>query len=263
MSTPPRQSGIDNGLRAEESWRVFKIMAEFVEGFETLGALAPAISVFGSARTPPENAYYRQAEELGAKLARKGLAVITGGGPGIMEAANKGAAEAGGCSVGLNIALPRERGPNPYQTIKLDFDYFFCRKVMFVKYARAFVIFPGGFGTMDECFESLTLIQTLKIEPFPVICIGTEFWSGLHAWMCDVMRDRFATISPADVDLLRLTDDLDEAVDMIERYMRGELDMPPGYEPEPDGKARPIGEGTRSGVKVRRSGPGGASPGHD
>ncbi len=161
---------------ARESWRVFKIMSEFVEGFETLSTLPPGVSIFGSARTQPGHPDYENARILAADLAKRGHAVITGGGPGIMEAANRGAHEAGGISVGLNIALPHEQEPNPYQTVRLDFDYFFCRKVMFVKYARSFVIFPGGFGTMDEFFESLTLIQTLKIDPFPVICIGTKFW---------------------------------------------------------------------------------------
>ncbi|MEO1129062.1 MAG: TIGR00730 family Rossman fold protein [Planctomycetota bacterium] len=243
-----------NGTAGAEAWRVFRIMAEFVEGFETLSGVPAAVSVFGSARTKPEDPVYRQAEQLGAKLAQSGLAVITGGGPGVMEAANKGAWEAGGCSVGLNIALPMEQMPNPYQTIKLDFDYFFCRKVMLVKYARAFVIFPGRFGTMDEFFESLTLIQTHKIDPFPVICVGTSFWSGLVDWVRQTMHQSFATISPEDLDLVRLTDDLDEVVDVIQRHIRGEPVMPEAY-PTPEDGTRPTGEGTRPGVKVRRSAP--------
>jgi uncharacterized protein (TIGR00730 family) len=256
MTTPPNSVPTPpaNGTTAAESWRVFRIMSEFVEGFETLSALPPAVSVFGSARTTPEHPVYHQAEQLGSMLAREGLAVITGGGPGVMEAANKGAFEAGGCSVGLNIALPMEQMPNPYQTIKLDFDYFFCRKVMFVKYARAFVIFPGGFGTMDEFFESLTLIQTHKIDPFPVICVGTDFWSGLVDWVKRTLNESYSTISPHDLDLVRLTDDLDEVVEIIQRYLRGESVMPAAY-PTPEDGTRPTGEGTRPGVKVRRSAP--------
>ncbi|MCA9292937.1 MAG: TIGR00730 family Rossman fold protein [Phycisphaerales bacterium] len=236
-----------------ESWRVFKIMAEFVEGFETLSALPPAVSIFGSARTPRTSPIYKQAEECAAKLARLGHPIITGGGPGIMEAANKGAFEAGGVSVGLNIALPREQEPNPFQTIKLDFDYFFARKVMFVKYARAFIIFPGGFGTMDEFFEALTLIQTYKIDPFPVICLDTNFWRGLHDWVQQTMGKEYHTISPDDMDLVWGTDDVDEAVEEVDNFLCG---RPCRHIPERfmlsvlDGHT---GEGTRHGIKVRRS----------
>lgn len=236
-----------------ESWRVMKIMSEFVEGFEALADLPPAVSVFGSARTPMEHEVYQQAEAFGGLLAKRGLAVITGGGPGVMEAANRGAWYAGGVSVGLNIALPREQVPNPYQTIKLDFNYFFCRKVMFVKYARAFVIFPGGFGTMDEFFEALTLIQTLKIDPFPVVCIGTEFWKGMYEWVCRVMRDEFATISPEDLDLVTLTDDIEHAAEIVDDFIKGRTKPPHTY-PTPTGPAgRITGEGTREGVRVRAS----------
>ncbi|MEM8834768.1 MAG: TIGR00730 family Rossman fold protein [Planctomycetota bacterium] len=226
-----------------ESWRVLKIMSEFVDGFETLATLPPAVSIFGSARTPPTDPVYEQARALAAEFATRGLAVITGGGPGIMEAANRGACDAGGVSVGLNIALPHEQEPNPYQTIKLDFNYFFCRKVMFVKYARAFVIFPGGFGTMDEFFEALTLIQTDKIAPFPVVCVGTEFWSGLHDWIRATLRDHYKTIGADDLDLVVLTDDIQHAADVCEQYIRAHEEE---LEPEP-------GEGTREGIKVRRT----------
>ncbi len=230
--------------KLSESWRVFKIMAEFVDGFETLANLPPAVSVFGSARTPPDNAIYKQAERAARRLAELGYPVITGGGPGVMEAANKGACEAGGISVGLNIALPHEQMPNPYQTIKLDFDYFFCRKVMFLKYARAFLIFPGGFGTMDECFEALTLMQTEKIDPFPVVLVGTDYWSGLLDWIRSVMGDRFSNISPGDLDLVTLTDDVEEAIERIHGFMS-----------QSDRRATHFdsGEGTRTGIKSRRS----------
>lgn len=236
-----------------ESWRVLKIMSEFVEGFEALADLPPAVSVFGSARTPPDHAVYLQAEALGRSLAKRGLAVITGGGPGVMEAANKGAWYAGGTSVGLNIALPREQMPNPYQNIKLDFNYFFCRKVMFVKYARAFIIFPGGFGTMDEFFEALTLIQTLKIDPFPVVCVGSSFWSGLHDWVCRVMRDEFQTISPEDLDLVTLTDDPEHAAQIVDDFICGRSKPPRQYTAPTGPAGRMTAEGTREGVRVRTS----------
>ncbi len=240
---------------AAESWRVFKIMGEFVEGFETLSRLPPGVSIFGSARTPPGDPMYKQAEECAAKLARLGHPVITGGGPGIMEAANKGAYEAGGCSVGLNIALPHEQMPNPYQTIKLDFEYFFCRKVMFVKYAHAFIIFPGGFGTLDEFFESLTLMQTFKIAPFPIVCIGRDFWKGLHDWVRGTLGDQFKTISMDDMELVKGTDDIDEAVEMVHGHIIGTraLDIPERF--LADGAREASGEGTRKGVKSRRTAP--------
>jgi len=241
---------------AHESWRVFKIMAEFVEGFETLSTLPPGVSIFGSARTPAGHSDYENARLLAADLAKRGHAIITGGGPGIMEAANRGAHEAGGISVGLNIALPHEQQPNPYQTVKLDFNYFFCRKVMFVKYARSFIIFPGGFGTMDEFFESLTLIQTLKIDPFPVICIGTEFWRGLHDWIGTTLRDKYRTISENDLDLVTFTDDLEEAAQIVEDFISGKSELGRMYPTFVEGQGRrPAGEGTREGVKSRRSAP--------
>lgn len=239
------------GRLAAESWRVFRIMAEFVNGFETLGALPEAVSFFGSARTPRSHPVYAAAQECAAKLARRGHGVITGGGPGVMEAANKGAMEAGGVSVGLNIALPQEQAPNAYQTHELVFDYFFCRKVMFVKFARGFIIFPGGFGTMDEFFESLTLIQTLKVDPFPVVCFDSNYWKGLMDWLRGTVLEQYAAISPEDADLFRITDDVDEAVEIFDRFI---LDK---RRTEPAPVVHPIvqktGEGTRHGVTRRPS----------
>lgn len=202
-----------------DPWRVFRIMSEFVEGFGTLAGLPPAVTVFGSARTQPSDPYYRFAEELGAGLARAGFAVITGGGPGVMEAANKGAREAGGISVGLNIQLPFEQAPNPYVTVSLSFNYFFARKTMFAKYAEAFVVFPGGFGTLDELFEALTLIQTDKLKHFPVVLLGSEYWDGLLTWIRDRMLAE-GKISAEDLDLLTITDSVDDAVDLVVRYHR-------------------------------------------
>jgi len=203
---------------AEETWRVFRIMAEFVEGFETMARVPPGVSVFGSARCGPDDPYYLQAQRLGGELVKQGLAVITGGGPGIMEAANKGAFEAGGESVGLNIYLPKEQLANQYQTVSLDFRYFFCRKVMFVKYAVAFVCFPGGFGTMDEFLESMTLIQTGKADRFPVILFGSEFWKPLLDWMRGVQMERHHYIDAGDLDLCEVTDDVDRTVERIVDY---------------------------------------------
>ncbi len=193
-------------------------MAEFVEGFETMSAIGPAVSIFGSARTSTTHPYYLAAEAVAREFARRKLAVITGGGPGIMEAANKGAYEAGGVSIGLNIQLPHEQKPNPYQTIPLDFRYFYARKVMFVKYASALVCFPGGFGTMDELFEILTLIQTHKIEPTPVVLFGTEYWRGLFDWLKGTMQES-QYISAGDTDIFRMTDSTDEAVQWVTQAM--------------------------------------------
>ncbi len=200
----------------EETWRIFRIMAEFVEGVDDLSGIGPAVSVFGSARTAPDRPYYPQAVQLGRMLVENGYSVITGGGPGIMEAANKGAFEAGGTSVGLNICLPHEQEGNPYQTISIEFHYFFVRKVMFVRYADAFVCFPGGFGTMDEFFESMTLIQTGKVPQMPVVLVGTDFWNPLLDWLRGTMLEQFGNISPGDMDLFHVTDDLEETV----RYIR-------------------------------------------
>jgi uncharacterized protein (TIGR00730 family) len=237
----------------QESWRVFKIMSEFVEGFEVLSDLPPAVTVFGSARTKPDHPTYQQAQQLAARLAEAEYAVITGGGPGIMEAANRGAFEAGGVSVGLNISLPHEQQPNDYQSIELNFHYFFCRKVMFVKYARAFVIFPGGFGTLDELLESLTLIQTLKIDPFPVICVGTDYWTGLVDWMRSTLQEKYETIGPDDLDLFRVTDDLDEVMTLVKEGMEGKCVLPDSYPATIPGASGSLtAEGTRKGVFPRR-----------
>lgn len=237
-----------------ESWRVLRIMSEFVEAFDTLSRIAPAVSVFGSARTLPDDKYYHLAVECGAKLAEKGFAVITGGGPGIMEAANKGAAQAGGSSVGLNITLPMEQMPNPYQNIELDFRYFFVRKVMFVKYARGFIIFPGGFGTMDEFFEALTLIQTLKVVPFPVVLIGRQFWSGMLDWIARVMDAEYHTISPEDFNLFSVTDDVDEAVNIVYETHIGTRQIAQQLPRFATDESVPTGEGTRTGVDPRKTG---------
>src|SRR3954454_10367818 len=175
----------------QDTWRIFRIMAEFVEGFEVMAPVKKGVSIFGSARTAPSDPYYKAAEETARLLAKAGFSVITGGGPGIMEAANKGAFEAGGTSIGLNIMLPQEQEGNRYQTISLDFHYFYARKVMFTKYANAFVCFPGGYGTLDETFETLTLIQTLKVEAFPIILYGSEYWGGLHEWIDRVVKPSF------------------------------------------------------------------------
>jgi len=197
-----------------DPWRVLRIQSEFVEGFGALAELGPGVAVFGSARTLPEDPYYEKAEQLGRKLADAGFAVITGGGPGTMEAANKGAFEAGGVSVGLGIELPFESGLNEWVDVGVNFRYFFARKTMFVKYSRGFVALPGGLGTFDELFEALTLVQTQKVTSFPVVLIGAEYWSGLLDWLRGtVLAD--GKISEADLDMLAVTDDVDEAVSMM------------------------------------------------
>jgi len=194
-----------------DPWRVMRIQSEFVEGFGALAELGPAISVFGSARSKPGDADYTAAEEIGTKLVQAGVAVITGGGPGVMEAANKGAAEAGGVSVGLGIELPHEQGVNEYANIGLNFRYFFVRKTMFVKYAQGFIVLPGGFGTFDELFESLTLVQTRTITRFPIVLFGHAYWDGLVDWLRDVVAAD-GKISETDLDLITVTDDVDEAL---------------------------------------------------
>jgi len=226
-------------------------MSEFVEGFDTLERLPPAVTVFGSARTDPADPMYVAAREVGGALARAGLAVVTGGGPGIMEAANRGAFEAGGRSVGMNIVLPMEQDPNAYQTDELMFEYFFVRKVMLVKYARAFVIFPGGFGTLDEFFEAMTLMQTLKIRPFPLILYGSAFWAEPVAWIRTVMVERFKTVSHSDLSLFQLVDTPEAAMGLIRSAMDGTYET---LLPSVIGTAaRETGEGTRRGVHPRRS----------
>lgn len=247
------QSGHKDALR-HESWRVLRIMSEFIDAFDTLARIGPAVSVFGSARTQPGEKYYREAVDCGAKLVSKGFTVITGGGPGIMEAANKGALEAGGTSVGLNITLPMEQQPNPFQNVELDFRYFFVRKVMFVKYARGFIIFPGGFGTMDEFFESLTLIQTLKVVPFPVVLIGTHFWKDLLEWFRKTLDQGYHTISPKDFDLFHLTDDVEEAVDIVFETHIGKRKAAEALPRFAGDTMEPMGEGTRGGVPPRKVG---------
>lgn len=199
-----------------DTWRVFRIMGEFVEGFDELATLNRGISIFGSARSKPEDPDYAAAQETAALLAKEGFAVITGGGPGIMEAANRGAFEAGGLSIGCNIELPFEQRPNPYQTRSLTFKYFFVRKMMFVKYSLGFVIFPGGFGTFDELFEALTLIQTKKIRDFPVVLFGTTYWTGLLNWIRDVVL-RDGKIAEHDLKLFHITDSPEEVVRIVTR----------------------------------------------
>ena len=197
-----------------DTWRVLRIMGEFVNGFDTLAHVGAAVTMFGSARTTPEDQQYKAAQETGALLVRAGFAVITGGGPGIMEAANRGAFEAGGLSIGCNIELPFEQKPNPYLTRYMRFKYFFVRKTMFVKYSTAFIIFPGGYGTLDELFEALTLIQTHKIKNFPVVLFGSHYWNGMIEWLEDVMLKE-AKISQSDLRMLRITDSPAEAVEII------------------------------------------------
>lgn len=210
-------SYIINELKKEESWRLFRIIGDFIDGFEIMPDLQPSVTVFGSARVKEGEMYYERAMELGSKLAEKGFTVVTGGGPGIMEAANRGAFEVGGNSVGLNIKLPEEQKPNPYLTHSLSFHYFFARKVMLVKYATAFVLFPGGYGTLDEFFETITLIQTGKLKPFPVILYGKEYWEGLYFWL----KDKVATegyIDREDLIIFHMTDEIDKVVDIIEKF---------------------------------------------
>jgi uncharacterized protein (TIGR00730 family) len=246
-----------------DAWRIFRIMAEFVEGFEVMGKVGRAVSIFGSARTRPDSPYYKAAEEIARQLAGKGLAVITGGGPGIMEAANKGALEAGGTSVGLNISLPQEQEGNRYQTVSLDFHYFYARKVMFTKYAAAFVCMPGGFGTMDELFEILTLIQTLKVEAFPVVLYGTDYWGGLAEWLNKCLKPHY--VDPEDVDIFRMVDTPTDAVRLVLEGLKKPwwrpLDDELHRQSAKSGQAGPpiagakadTGEGTRYGKRPRQT----------
>lgn len=204
-------------LRKEDPWRVFRIMAEFVDGFHELSELGPAVSIFGSARTKQDSRWYKEAEKTAALLAKEGYTIITGAGPGIMEAGNKGAAKAKGNSVGLNIDLPYEQKPNPYVKRLIAFHYFFCRKVMFVKYAKAFVIFPGGFGTLDEFFESITLIQTRRMGKFPVVLFGSKFWEGLIGWF-EKSLIKEGNICPEDLDIFRVVDTPEEVIKTIKKF---------------------------------------------
>ena len=209
-----QQPVADTAFLDSDAWRALRIMGEFIEGFDTLARLGPAVSIFGSARTGSDDPMYETARKLAAGLSDQGFTIITGGGPGIMEAANRGAKEAKGVSVGLAIELPREHGPNPYVDIAQYFRYFFVRKTMFVKYAQAFVIFPGGFGTFDELFESLTLVQTGKIDHFPIILYGSEYWSGLLDWLRSTVIPA-GNVSASDLDLFRVSDDIEEIVEII------------------------------------------------
>ena len=211
-----------NEIKTNDSWAIFKIMGEFVNGYEILSKIGPCVSIFGSARTKPNDKYYKLAEEIAEKIVEHGYGVITGGGPGIMEAGNKGAHIGGGTSVGLNIELPFEQHDNPYidSDKNLDFDYFFVRKVMFVKYSQGFVVMPGGFGTLDEMFEAVTLIQTNKIEKFPIILVGSDFWEGLLDWIKKVLLDKFNNISPKDMDLIHVVDTAEEVLHILDNFYR-------------------------------------------
>lgn len=204
-------------IKAESSWQIFKVMSEFVEGFDTLNKIGPCVSIFGSARTKPDEPYYKMATSIAKGLTKEGYGVITGGGPGIMEAANKGAMEGGGKSVGLNIELPFEQGANEFvdRDKIINFNFFFVRKVMFVKYSQGFVVLPGGFGTFDELFEALTLIQTRKIGRFPIVLVGTDYWQPLLDWLRNVVDEGYHNISPNDLSLIKLTDSADEAIKII------------------------------------------------
>ncbi|OHB72934.1 MAG: Rossman fold protein, TIGR00730 family [Planctomycetes bacterium RBG_16_55_9] len=223
----------------KDLWRIFRVMAEFTEGFEELASVGPAVSIFGSARAKRTDRYYKLAEKTASELAKAGFAIITGGGSGIMEAANKGAAEAGGQSIGLNIELPIEQVPNDYQNVSLGFRYFFVRKVMFLKYAHGFIVFPGGFGTMDELFESLVLIQTLKQAFFPVILMGSEFWGGLIQWIKREMLHNHAFISSEDLEVFTVVDDPKAAARIIIDFKEAEgrvgIELPPGMKKQQDG----------------------------
>jgi len=211
-----------NEIKTNDSWAIFKIMGEFVSGFEKMSRIGPCVTIFGSARTKPENKYYKLTEKIAKKIVEAGYGVITGGGPGIMEAGNKGAHLAGGISVGLNIELPFEQNDNPYidSDKNLDFDYFFVRKVMFVKYSQGFVVMPGGFGTLDEVFEAMTLIQTKKIEKFPIIMVGTEFWEGVMAWIKSILLEKFNNVSATDLELIHLVDTEDEVIEILDTFYK-------------------------------------------
>jgi uncharacterized protein (TIGR00730 family) len=211
-----------NEIRSNDSWAIFKIMSEFVNGYETMSRIGPCVTIFGSARTKPEEKYYQLAEEIAYKISKAGYGVITGGGPGIMEAGNKGAHRGEGTSVGLNIELPFEQHFNPYidKDKNLNFDYFFVRKVMFVKYSQGFVVMPGGFGTLDELFEAITLIQTKKIGKFPIILVGTEFWSGLLDWIKNVLIDKQKNANPEDLNLIKVVDSAEEVVEALDNFYK-------------------------------------------
>ncbi len=211
-----------NEIKTNDTWAIFKIMSEFVEGYEKLSKIGPCVSIFGSARTKPDNKYYTLAENISYALTQNGYGIITGGGPGIMEAGNKGAHRGKGVSVGLNIELPFEQHDNPYidRDKNLEFDYFFVRKVMFVKYAQGFVVMPGGFGTLDELFEAITLIQTKKIGKFPIILVGKDFWSGLFEWVKEVLIEKFGNATLDDLGLIKIVDTEHEVVDVLNSFYK-------------------------------------------
>ena len=219
-----------NEIKTNDSWAIFKIVGEFVNGYEKLSRIGPCVSIFGSARTKPDHKYYKLAEEVASKIVNHGYGVITGGGPGIMEAGNKGAYLAGGTSVGLNIELPFEQHDNPYidHDKSLDFDYFFVRKVMFVKYSQGFVVMPGGFGTLDELFEAITLIQTNKIEKFPIVLVSSEFWGGLLDWIKETFLVKFSNISEGDLDLIHVVDTPDEVINILDNFYK-KYDLSPNF----------------------------------
>lgn len=219
-----------NEIKTNDSWAIFKIMGEFVNGFERMSSIGPCVTIFGSARTKPDDKYYKLAVRIAQKITQHGYGIITGGGPGIMEAGNKGAHLAGGTSVGLNIDLPYEQHDNPYidGDKSLDFDYFFVRKVMFVKYSQGFVVMPGGFGTLDELFEAITLIQTNKIDKFPIILVGSEFWDGLMEWMKKTLLSNNSNISPDDLDLIHIVDNADEVIDILDKFY-DEFNLSPNF----------------------------------
>ena len=225
-----RQNKAWNEIKTNDSWAIFKIMGEFVNGYEKLSQIGPCVSIFGSARTKPDQKYYKLTEKISKKIVENGYGVITGGGPGIMEAGNKGAHLGGGTSVGLNIDLPFEQHDNPYidNDKSLDFDYFFVRKVMFVKYSQGFVVMQGGFGTLDELFEAITLIQTHKIDKFPIILVGRSFWSGLVEWVQNTLLDEFQNISAPDMDLVQVVDTEDEVIEILNDFY-GEYNLSPNF----------------------------------
>jgi uncharacterized protein (TIGR00730 family) len=250
-------------FKRDDSWRIFRIMAEFVEGFEVLGPLGPAVAIFGSARTRPDDPYYKAAEETARLIVKAKLAVITGGGPGIMEAGNKGAFENNGTSVGLNITLPQEQEGNRYQTVKLDFHYFYARKVMFTKYSSAFICFPGGYGTMDELFEVLTLIQTLKVAPFPIVLYGSKYWGGLVQWLRECLQPHY--MDPEDIDIFRVVDTPKDAVKVVmeglkkpwwrplDEEAQRQTKKPVSTKPPIQSAGAETGEGTRYGKRAKQT----------
>lgn len=219
-----------NAIKTNDSWAIFKIMGEFVNGYEKLSQIGPCVSIFGSARTKPDNEYYKLTEDVAKKIVDHGYGIITGGGPGVMEAGNKGAHLAGGTSVGLNIHLPFEQHDNPYidGDKNINFDYFFVRKVMFVKYSQGFVVMPGGFGTLDELFEAITLIQTNKIDKFPIILVGRDFWSGLIDWIRATLLDSFQNISAGDIDIVQVVDTADEVIEILDKFYE-EYNLSPNF----------------------------------